>query len=101
MRAWCRPALVVTALGRIVKTTYILEANGDFDRFTEFVHRRMQAQARSDAITCRLQSSEPLGSPQPVVTENPIRAVRSTGREVRLPSTGWLFAMRYSASTRW
>jgi len=40
-----------------------IEANGDFDRFTEFVHRRMQAQALSDAIICRLQSSEPAALP--------------------------------------
>ena len=40
-----------------------IEANGDFDRFTEFVHRRMQAQALSDAIICRLQSSEPAAQP--------------------------------------
>jgi hypothetical protein len=40
-----------------------IEANGDFDRFTEFVHRRMQAQARSDATICRLQSNEPAALP--------------------------------------
>ena len=40
-----------------------IEANGHFDRFTEFVHRRMQAQACNDAIICRLQSSEPAALP--------------------------------------
>jgi hypothetical protein len=40
-----------------------IEASGDFDRFMESVHRRMQAQVRSDAIICRLQSNEPAALP--------------------------------------
>jgi hypothetical protein len=40
-----------------------IEANGDFDRFTEFVHLRMLAQARTHAVICRLQSSEPAALP--------------------------------------
>ena len=36
-----------------------IEANGDFDGFTQFAHRRLQAQARSEALICRLQSQEP------------------------------------------
>jgi len=40
-----------------------IEVNGDFDRFAEFAHRRLQAQARSDAVICRLQSREPAALP--------------------------------------
>ena len=40
-----------------------IEANCDFDRFAEFAHRRIQAQALSDAIICRIQSSEPAALP--------------------------------------
>ena len=36
-----------------------IEANGDFDGFTQFAHRRLQAQARSQAPICRLQSQNP------------------------------------------
>ena len=40
-----------------------IEANGDFDRFTEFAHRRIQAQALADATISRVQSSEPAALP--------------------------------------
>jgi len=40
-----------------------IEANGDFEHFTDFAHRRIQTQARSDAIICRLQSKEPAALP--------------------------------------
>ncbi len=40
-----------------------IELNGDFDRFTEFAHRRIQAEAHSNAVICRLQSSEPAALP--------------------------------------
>jgi len=43
-----------------------IEANGDFEHFTDFAHRRIQAQARSDAIICRLHSREPAALPTPV-----------------------------------
>jgi hypothetical protein len=40
-----------------------IEANGDFDRFTDFAHHRIQAQAHGDATICRLQSNEPAALP--------------------------------------
>ena len=40
-----------------------IEANGDFDHFTEFAHRRIQAQALADATISRVQSSEPAALP--------------------------------------
>ncbi len=40
-----------------------IEANGDFDRFIEFVHRRIRDQTRDDAVTLRLQSNVPAALP--------------------------------------
>lgn len=40
-----------------------IEANGDWDRFTEFVHHRMRADAQRDNARLRLQSSQPADLP--------------------------------------
>ena len=40
-----------------------IEANGDWDRFVEFVHDRMRANAQRDGTRLRLQSSKPAELP--------------------------------------
>lgn len=40
-----------------------IEANGDWDRFIDFVHDRMQAEAQRDGTRLRLQSSIPAALP--------------------------------------
>ena len=40
-----------------------IEANGDFDRFSDFVHQRLAALARERAVITRLQRSAPVPLP--------------------------------------